>query len=92
MAGMGGWGARSRTRVWCGLLRPEVFLEGKPQRLRGVGWTRDAEGAEGMAPKGGRCLGFLVATEEAPGGFWGVRGADLGTPVQAWEQALKWEP
>lgn len=33
-----------------------------------------------------------MVPEEAPGGQWGVRGAGLGIPVQAWEQALKWGP
>lgn len=44
---------------------------GRAAEPRGVGWTQDPEGAEGLAPKGWWTLGFLVATEEAPGGFWG---------------------
>lgn len=76
---LGGWGWRSRTRVWCCLLKPEVFLEGRAAEPQAA---HDPEGAEGLVPKG------LKIPGGHRGGFWGplgVRGADLGTPVQAWE-------
>lgn len=45
------------------------------QSPRGVGSTQDPDGAEGLVKSE-----FLVTPEEAPGGWWGVRGAGLGTP------------
>lgn len=92
MAGIGrvGWEELNQSLVL--LAEARGFPGGRAAEPQGSGLDTGSRGSPGVGSQRLVESGIPGGHRGGSWGLLGIRGADLGSPVHAWEQALKWGP